>query len=64
MVFRREGKGREGKGEAGIAGVASKAYVWLWITYPLLCIDFYEAKRLHLPGVFSVAFFSLLTYFE
>ena len=31
MVFRREGKG---KGEAGIAGVASEAYAWLRITYP------------------------------
>ena len=59
---------REGKGEAGIAGVASKAYVWLWTTYPLLCIDLYEAKRLHLFArrvVFGgLLFFSLLTYFE
>ena len=47
MVFRREGKG---KGEAGIAGVASTAYVWLRITYPTIFrLASYEAKRIALP---------------
>ena len=47
----------EWKGKAGIAGVARKAYIWLWITYipPYLMRRLLRRKATALPGVFSVA---------